>query len=77
MALQSFFELLSFACTIVFARPEQFKYPVLVSYGALGVATVCYAVYVRRVRGHLVHVSRCMEKRVGTYSIEHIRAEGF
>lgn len=69
MALQSFFELLSFTCTIVFSRPEQFKYPVLISYTALGVAAVCYAVYVRKVRGHLVHVSRCVEKR-GANNIE-------
>ncbi|CRG84408.1 Solute carrier family 40 member 1 [Talaromyces islandicus] len=34
MALQSVFEMLSFACTIVFARPEQFKYPVLRASGA-------------------------------------------
>ncbi|KAL1853394.1 hypothetical protein Plec18170_005391 [Paecilomyces lecythidis] len=60
MALQNVFELLSFASTIVFPLPEQFKYPVLISYSAVAVATICFAVYVRRERGHLLHTSKCL-----------------
>ncbi|GAD95214.1 conserved hypothetical protein [Paecilomyces variotii No. 5] len=45
MALQNVFELLSFASTIVFPLPEQFKYPVLISYSAVAVAAICFAVY--------------------------------
>ncbi|KAL4901580.1 hypothetical protein BDW74DRAFT_159745 [Aspergillus multicolor] len=60
MALQSVFEMISFATTIVFADPEQFKYPVYISYGAIAVAAVCFAAYVRRERGHLIHTSKCM-----------------
>ncbi|KAB8257920.1 hypothetical protein BDV32DRAFT_140042 [Aspergillus pseudonomiae] len=40
MALQNIFELLSFATTIVFPLPEQFKYPVYISYGAIAMAAV-------------------------------------
>ncbi|OJI95974.1 hypothetical protein ASPVEDRAFT_121933 [Aspergillus versicolor CBS 583.65] len=60
MALQSMFEMASFATTIVFEDPDQFKYPVYISYGAIGVAAVCFAAYVRRERGHLLHTSKCM-----------------
>ncbi|KAL4974719.1 Ferroporti-1 [Aspergillus desertorum] len=60
MALQSVFETISFATTIVFADPDQFKYPVYTSYGAITVAAMCFAAYVRRERGHLVHMSKCM-----------------
>ncbi|KAH8705396.1 hypothetical protein BGW36DRAFT_12718 [Talaromyces proteolyticus] len=71
MAVQSIFELLSFTSTIVFSRPDQFKYPVLISYGAIGTAAVLYAAYVRKVRGHLVHVSRCLGgKQVPTISTD-------
>ncbi|KAB8225384.1 hypothetical protein BDV33DRAFT_187581 [Aspergillus novoparasiticus] len=40
MALQNIFELFSFATTIVFPLPEQFKYPVYISYGAIAMAAV-------------------------------------
>ncbi|KAL4957692.1 Ferroporti-1 [Aspergillus filifer] len=60
MALQSVFEMVSFATTIIFAAPEQFKYPAYISYGAIAVATACFAAYVRRERGHLLHGSKCM-----------------
>lgn len=60
MALQNVFELLSFATTIFFPLPEQFKYPVLISYGAIVLAAVCFAGYVRKERGHLLHLSKCI-----------------
>ncbi|KAI6898900.1 putative Ferriportin iron efflux transporter [Hortaea werneckii] len=60
-ALQNAFEMLAFLSTIVFPRPEQFKYPAAIS--ALAVATACvlYAIFVRARRGHLLHLSKCME----------------
>jgi len=63
MALQNLFELLSFAATIVFARPEQFKYPVLMSAGAVIAASLCFTTYVKRNRGHLFHRSRCLGEK--------------
>ncbi|KAL3486632.1 Ferroporti-1 [Aspergillus germanicus] len=62
MALQSVFEMISFATTIVFEDPDQFKYPVYISYGAIAVAAACFAAYVRRERGHLLHTSKCMAR---------------
>ncbi|KAJ6083582.1 hypothetical protein N7467_007717 [Penicillium canescens] len=60
MALQNVFEMLSFASTIAFPLPAQFRYPVLISSGAVAVAAICFAAYVRKERGHLLHRSRCM-----------------
>ncbi|KAJ5909122.1 hypothetical protein N7495_001804, partial [Penicillium taxi] len=61
IALQSVFEMLSFASTIIWPLPEQFQYPVMISAGAVTVAAACFAAYVRRERGHLLHLSKCME----------------
>jgi iron-regulated transporter 1 len=60
MALQNVFEMLSFASTIVFPLPGQFGYLVLISSGAVAVAAGCFAAYVRKERGHLLHRSKCM-----------------
>ncbi|KAJ6037050.1 hypothetical protein N7540_001329, partial [Penicillium herquei] len=60
MALQNIFEMLSFASTIVWSSPEQFKYPVMISAGAVAMAAACFAAYVRKERGHLLHRSRCL-----------------
>ena len=60
-SLQNLFEMLGFASTIVFPRPEQFKYPALISAVAVAIASVLYAFFVRGRRGHLVHVSQCLE----------------
>ena len=62
-SLQNLFEMLSFASTIVFARPDQFKYPATISACAVGLAGVLYAAFVRQRRGHLVHFSRCMDRK--------------
>ncbi|RAK99499.1 putative iron-regulated transporter [Aspergillus ibericus CBS 121593] len=68
MALQNIFELFSFATTIAFPLPEQFKYPVYISYGGIGMAAICFATYVRKERGHLLHTSKCFggEKKIST-----------
>ncbi|KAL5416322.1 hypothetical protein PMIN06_003292 [Paraphaeosphaeria minitans] len=68
-SLQNLFELCSFATTMVWARPEQFRFPVWVSGGVLVASTACFAAFVRRKRGHLLHTSRCMEKRSGRYKV--------
>jgi len=62
MGLQNFFELLSFASTIVFPDASQFEYPVMISLSAALVADCCYAGYVRKERGHLIHLSSCMKE---------------
>lgn len=62
VAFQNIFEMLSFASTIIFAKPEQFKIPSTVSAGAVAAASVLYAAFVRHRRGHLVHYSNCMQR---------------
>ena len=61
-AFQNIFEMLSFASTIVFSRPNQFKIPATISAGAVATAGILYAAFVRSRRGHLVHLSQCMER---------------
>ena len=61
MSLQNFFELLSFATTMIFYRPEDFKYPVYISAGAVALSAACFAGFVRQKRGHLLHTSKCLK----------------
>ena len=69
-SLQNLFELLSFATTMVFARPEQFKYPVYISAGAIATSAACFAGFVRKKRGHLLHGSKCFGRIAkGQYEI--------
>lgn len=68
-SLQNLFELCSFATTMVWARPDQFRFPVWVSGGVLVVSAACFAAFVRGKRGHLLHTSRCLEKRGERYRV--------
>jgi len=71
MSLQNFFELLSFATTMIFYRPEDFKYPVYISAGAVALSAACFAGFVRQKRGHLLHTSKCLRRmgKSGKYQI--------
>ncbi|CAN6674758.1 hypothetical protein TRVA0_064S00122 [Trichomonascus vanleenenianus] len=62
-ALQNFFELCAGASTIMFSRPVEFKYPAIISIGAVYIAGVLYAKFVRDRRGHLLHVLDCVKSR--------------
>lgn len=64
MSLQNVFELLSFATTMVWYRPEDFKIPIYISAGAIATSAACFAGFVRKRRGHLLHTDRCL-KRLG------------
>ncbi|KAL7898504.1 Ferroporti-1 [Trichoderma sp. SZMC 28014] len=55
-AWQSAFELLAYTSTIVFSRPEQFKWPSLISTVAVASASSAYATFVYLRRGHLLHL---------------------
>ncbi|KAJ5604584.1 iron-regulated transporter [Penicillium lagena] len=57
-AWQNLFEICSYISTIVFSRPDQFKWPALISVIAVGVAGFVYAIFVRIQRGHLVHLPK-------------------
>ena len=71
VGLQNLFEMLSFGATIVFSEPAEFVWPVLVSFAALGVAAGAFAGYVRRERGHILHLGRCLEGK-GWHSYEKV-----
>ena len=60
-AWQNTFELCSYATTVVFPRPDEFQWPVLMSCIAVVAAEGVYATFVRRRRGHLVHFLKCMD----------------
>jgi len=64
-SLQNFFELCSYALTMVYARPSQFGNPLVCSVVSVFVAGVLYAHFVRKRRGHLFHVSCCEKPRLG------------
>lgn len=55
-AWQNVFEICSFISTIIFSRPEQFKYPTLLSVIAVVIAGALYTTFVYLRRGHLVHL---------------------
>lgn len=56
---QNLFELGTFAMTIIWSKPDQFKYPAIISLGAVFAAAACYSQYVRVERGHLLHLELC------------------
>ncbi|KAK8143672.1 hypothetical protein G3M48_006896 [Beauveria asiatica] len=60
-SFQNLFELLSFATTITFPRPEQFHWPLVISIAAVYMAGGLYAFFVRRRRGHLFHPPACLK----------------
>jgi len=64
-SLQNFFELCTFAMTIIWSKPEQFKYPATISLATVYVAAACYARFVRIERGHLLHMPSCCESVYG------------
>ena len=68
-SLQNLFELCSFATTMVWTRPEEFKWPVWISGGVVAVSAAFFAAFVREKRGHLLHMKRCLEKRRGRYTV--------
>lgn len=75
MALQNIFEMVSFASTIIWAQPEQFHYPVAISAGAVAVAAIGFATYVRKERGHLLHTSKCLGGDKVAYQPVDVEAE--
>ena len=62
---QNFFELFSYASTIIFSRPDQFQWPVLISASAVVAAGGLYTAYVRKRRGHLLHRPPCLRMKGG------------
>lgn len=74
-SFQNFFEMCSFASTMVFSRPAEFQWPVLMSCVAVFVAAALYAYFVRERRGHLLHVSACVERKSYRYRVRGLELE--
>ena len=55
-SFQNVFELLSYVTTIIWSHPNQFRYPVLLSAAAVYTAAGLFAIFLRKRRGHLIHV---------------------
>lgn len=55
-SLQNILDLAKYALTMVLSRPSQFKWAALASFISVGLGTLCYLFYVRKERGHLVHL---------------------
>lgn len=62
MSLQNVFELLSFATTMVFYRPQDFHFPIYISAVAVATSACCFAGFVRQKRGHLMHTEKCLRR---------------
>ena len=61
------FDVLQYTSTIVFSKPQMFKYPVLMSCVSVGVALCVYASVLRKRRGHLVHIyEKLMDRECGS-----------
>jgi iron-regulated transporter 1 len=56
ISLQNFFDLTKYAVTLAASSPSQFKWTAVVSFIALFTGGMSYAVYLRKVRGHLLHL---------------------
>ena len=62
-SFQNLFELLSYLTTIVFPHPDQFRWPVVISVVAVYTAGGTYTAFVRKRRGHLIHLHKCIKPR--------------
>lgn len=56
-AFNNAFEILSYVATMVFSRPDQFRWPTLFSVTGIAFAWALQAAFVRRRRGHLLHLN--------------------
>lgn len=62
-SFQNAFELLSYVTTIVWSHPNQFRYPVLLSAVAVYMSAFLFGTFLRRRRGHLVHMPVCIKPK--------------
>ncbi|GAA99157.1 hypothetical protein E5Q_05849 [Mixia osmundae IAM 14324] len=53
---QNMLDLCKYVLTIIVSQPQDFKWAALVSYLAVCAGAFCYLVFLRRLRGHIVHL---------------------
>ncbi|KAL1874775.1 hypothetical protein VTK73DRAFT_194 [Phialemonium thermophilum] len=63
-SFQNLFDLLSWVLTIIWPNPASFQWPVVVSVAAVYAAGGLYIYYLRRQRGHLIHVPQCLYPKI-------------
>lgn len=63
-SFQNVFDLLSWVLTIIWSNPASFQWPILASVVAVYAAGGLYALYLRRRRGHLVHMPQCVAMKL-------------
>lgn len=61
---QNVFDMLAWALTIIWSDPNSFHWPVLISVAAVYIAGGLSASFLRRRRGHLIHVPSCIVPKV-------------
>ncbi|GAA5885225.1 hypothetical protein JCM16303_005963 [Sporobolomyces ruberrimus] len=61
-SLQNMLDLIKYIVTIIFNKPSEFKWPVIISFTSVVLGALCYLVYVRKERGHLVHFDEWTER---------------
>jgi len=62
-SFQNAFELLSYVLTIIWSHPDRFRYPVLLSAVAVYMSAFLFGKFLRRRRGHLVHLPVCIKSK--------------
>lgn len=62
-SFQNIFEMLSYASTIVWAKPTEFKWPALLSTAVTWITAGLYAVFVQRRTGHIFHIKSGLTRR--------------
>ncbi|GAA5840724.1 hypothetical protein JCM5353_005745 [Sporobolomyces roseus] len=55
-SLQNMLDLIKYVVTIIFNKPDQFKWAVVISFASVILGALCYLIYVRKERGHLIHL---------------------
>ncbi|KAJ3571358.1 hypothetical protein NPX13_g5406 [Xylaria arbuscula] len=63
VAFQNLAELISYVSTIIFSRPDQFKWPTIISVAAVYAAGGLHTAFVKKRRGHLVHPPVCVARK--------------
>lgn len=54
-SMQNIADLLKYVLTIILSRPSQFRWAALVSFASVGIGAASYLVFLKRMRGHIVH----------------------
>ena len=71
-SFQNAFELLSYVSTIIWSRLNQLRYPILLSAVAVNTSAFLFGSFLRRRRGHLVHMPPCIKRKESGWINENV-----